>query len=117
MLSREQNILINILGLDYLKAGNEIRINCPFCGNDNKKMYISPKGVYHCFVCGESGGSLVSFLSKYYNESFVEIKHRLKQNNIADYEDFSNKFSDSSDQEIANSIISNLVNISKPKVS
>lgn len=116
MLSKEQNILINILGLDYLKAGNEIRINCPFCGNDNKKMYISPKGVYHCFVCGESGGSLLSFFSKYYNESFVEVKHRLKQNNIADYEDFSNKFSDSSDQEIANSIISNLVDISKPKM-
>lgn len=111
MLSREQNILISILNVDYLKAGNEIRINCPFCGNDNKKMYFSSKGMYHCFVCGESGGSLLSFLSKYYGESPIEVKIRLKQEHIANY-GYRNIFT-GNEQDIANGIIADLISSSE----
>lgn len=79
MISRGQQVLLDILRVtDYLEAGNEVRIDCPFCNNTNKKLYISNKGMYHCFVCGVSGGSITGFLADYYKISFYEAKVMLK---------------------------------------
>jgi len=49
--------LLNKLGIDYLEAGEEVRINCLHCEDSKYHLYVNPsKGVFHCFKCGWSGG-------------------------------------------------------------
>jgi len=41
-------------------GGDEIRVNCPFCGNGSNKykMWVNPfkyHGIYHCWSCDKSG--------------------------------------------------------------
>lgn len=36
--------------------GTDLRVDCPHCGDNKKKMYVnSSTGVYHCWRCNESG--------------------------------------------------------------
>jgi DNA primase len=80
MLSRGQSDVLSIIGSsDYLETPDgDIRINCPFCGNDNHKLYVSKGLLYHCWVCDTSGGSLASFVMKYHECSYKEAMTFLK---------------------------------------
>lgn len=48
---------MDALGLEYVHAGgNEIRLNCPFCQNNKKKLWINTvKRIGQCFRCGATG--------------------------------------------------------------
>ncbi len=51
----------------YKEARDELRINCPSCGDDDFKCYVNPlKGVFHCFKCSFSSKKydLFDFVSK-----------------------------------------------------
>lgn len=56
----------------YKEAGEEIRFNCPFCGETKYKLYVhSEKGLWICFKCSEKGNP-VTFVKQYYNVSYIE---------------------------------------------
>ena len=48
---------LSSLGIPHLVTnGGEIRIDCPFCEDKKKHLYMNAqKGVFHCFRCEESG--------------------------------------------------------------
>lgn len=51
----------------YKEARDELRINCPSCGDDDLKCYVNPiKGVFHCFKCSFSSKKhdLFDFVAK-----------------------------------------------------
>src|SRR5437763_17089305 len=63
-------------------AGNETRLNCPFCGEHKHKMYVcnngKKEGQWTCFKCGESGNP-VSFVMKYFMMTYTEATDLLLQ--------------------------------------
>ncbi len=51
----------------YKEAREELRVNCPSCGDDDFKCYVNPtKGVFHCFKCPFSSrrNDLFDFVAK-----------------------------------------------------
>lgn len=47
---------LHYLGIQYKKEADEIRINCLFCGDSKKHLYINPdKKVFKCQKCGAEG--------------------------------------------------------------
>lgn len=57
---------------EHRDAMEEVRFNCPFCGERKHKFYVhKEKGLWICFKCSEKGNPL-SFVMEYYNVSFPE---------------------------------------------
>lgn len=47
---------IESAGKDARRSGNEIVLDCPYCGDRKKHLYFNTtKGVWTCFRCNESG--------------------------------------------------------------
>ncbi|MFH0823858.1 MAG: DNA primase [Pseudomonadota bacterium] len=65
---------------DYLhlkKSGKDYRGVCPFHGDKDPSLYVSPqKQIFYCFGCA-TGGNVFSFLMKIENISFAESVKRL----------------------------------------
>ena len=60
---------------DVVPAGDELRIDCPFCpdGDTNKHLYFSiEKGVCHCFKC-EYAAPAINFVKQVTGLSYREI--------------------------------------------
>jgi DNA primase len=58
--------------VDLKRAGKDFVGVCPFHGDKDPSLYVSPgKGSFYCFGCA-AGGSVFSFLMKIENISFVE---------------------------------------------
>ncbi|MGB9867934.1 MAG: DUF3854 domain-containing protein [Bacillota bacterium] len=51
------DIRLDLLLSQAVPAPNgELRVDCPFCGDRAKHLYVNPeKGLYHCFRCGRGG--------------------------------------------------------------
>lgn len=79
-LSKDQQALVDYLGLNdfNLSGGNQLNFNCPFCDDHRKKMYVSPKGKFICFLCETRGNSIVSFISQLDKISYQEATSALK---------------------------------------
>lgn len=109
MIYQAQQAIIDILGgTDYLEtSGPEIRIDCPFCNHLGKKMYISKNGMYNCFTCDASGGSVLKFIMDYYRISYSQAKEYISNNNLELLNDYSVDANLSADSQI-NSLISSL---------
>lgn len=70
-----------MIGNDYAETGTgEVAVVCPFCDTEKKKMYVSPRGQFICFVCETKGNSVYSFAMQYYQCSFKEAKAMLHEN-------------------------------------
>lgn len=71
------DIKLKVSGINYVCC-------CPFHGDRNPSMSISPRrGVYKCFSCGKGGGSAVSFIMEYKNIDYISaIKEIAKNFNI-----------------------------------
>jgi hypothetical protein len=55
------------------KNGEELRIDCPFCGDHSHHLYFSiEKGVCHCFKC-EYAASTINFVKEVTGLSYKEI--------------------------------------------
>lgn len=81
MMNRLSFTLGDVLSLCGVSHGNTTqKEKCPFCGS--KSMYYdNKKGVYHCFKCDVSGGTL-DFYKRYMNkadnkEAYAEIMKAL----------------------------------------
>ncbi len=58
--------------VDLKKAGKDYRGICPFHGDKDPSLYVSPhKGIFYCFGCA-TGGSVFNFLMKIEGIPFVE---------------------------------------------
>lgn len=59
-------------------AGDNTRFRCPFCGEENYKLYVkNDTGIYQCFHCGTNGNA-ITFLEKYYGYSFRDAKEQVE---------------------------------------
>ena len=82
-MTREQQIIVNCVNEDYQEtATGEVHLDCPFCGEHDKKLYVSPKGQFICFKCESRGNSPISFFMQYYDVSYNEAKEMLKDENF-----------------------------------
>jgi len=72
---------LDALGIEYREqGGEEVRINCPFCGNENYKLWINKtKKVGQCFRCGQ-GGTARYILAKFGAVGEIEDRRELKLN-------------------------------------
>lgn len=63
------------------------KVNCPFHdGDDTASLNISSDGLWHCFGCGEGGGSEVAFAIKYFNIGKPTAQRLInKLNNLPNY--------------------------------
>lgn len=75
-----------VLEESALVNGSELRFNCPFCGEQKQKFYVSahakngyPAGVFQCKHCEESG-NVITFIMKFY-----EIPYRGAKEFLDDY--------------------------------
>ena len=83
-MTREQQIIVNCVNEDYQEtATSEVHLDCPFCGEHDKKLYISPKGQFICFKCESRGNSPISFFMQYYDVSYKEASDMLKDEDFA----------------------------------
>ncbi len=58
--------------MELKRAGKDYRGLCPFHGDKDPSLYVSPqKGIFYCFGCG-TGGSVFNFVMKMENVSFGE---------------------------------------------
>ncbi|MEW6350548.1 MAG: DNA primase [Thermodesulfobacteriota bacterium] len=58
--------------VDLKKAGKDYRGICPFHGDKDPSLYVSPhKGIFYCFGCA-TGGSVFNFLMKIEGIPFAE---------------------------------------------
>ncbi|ATG86346.1 DNA primase [Lactobacillus phage LpeD] len=64
---------------NILYDGDDMRFNCPLCGEQKNKLYVNSDGVYHCFHCAVSGFGAITFLSKYYDVSYSEASRLAKE--------------------------------------
>lgn len=60
-------------------SGNEVRFNCPFCGEENQKLYVQSEDPYlwHCKHCDRHGNP-VQFVMSFYSVPFSEAKDILE---------------------------------------
>lgn len=73
------------------KAGSGLTALCPFHSEKSPSFHVSPdRGIYKCFGCGESG-DIFSFVSKFENSDFPEVKKKLAQKAGVTLTDFSSK--------------------------
>lgn len=80
-----------ILEDSALINGSEMRFNCPFCGEEKQKFYVSlydkhgyPAGVFQCKHCEESG-NVITFIMKFYEIPYSGAKEFLDDwNNDSD---------------------------------
>lgn len=83
-MTREQQIIVNCVNEDYQEtATGEVHLDCPFCGEHDKKLYVSPKGQFICFKCESRGNSPISFFMQYYDVSYKEASDMLKDEDFA----------------------------------
>lgn len=83
-MTREQQIIVNCVNEDYQEtATSEVHLDCPFCGEHDKKLYVSPKGQFICFKCESRGNSPISFFMQYYDVSYKEASDMLKDEDFA----------------------------------
>lgn len=63
-----------------MTARGEIRVCCPFCGDDTKyHCYLNPtENIFHCFRCGASGG-VARFIAWIENRSELEVLDEYRQ--------------------------------------
>ncbi len=69
---REAADIVHIIGesVSLKRQGNTYRGPCPFHNGKDRNFSVSPKlGIYHCFVCHESG-DVFSFLQKRFGMDF-----------------------------------------------
>lgn len=78
-MSATQSVIESLSDGEILYDGEDIRFNCPLCGETKNKLYVSEKGVWHCFHCSESGFGAVSFIMQLYRISFKEAKEVAKE--------------------------------------
>ncbi|MCX5872776.1 MAG: DNA primase [Deltaproteobacteria bacterium] len=65
--------------VELKKAGKDYRGVCPFHGDKDPSLYVSPqKSIFHCFGCAV-GGSVFNFIMRIENLSFVEAAKLLAQ--------------------------------------
>jgi len=65
--------------IELKKAGKDYRGVCPFHGDKDPSLYVSPqKNIFHCFGCAV-GGSVFNFIMRIENLSFVESVKLLAQ--------------------------------------
>ncbi len=65
--------------IELKKAGKDYRGICPFHGDKDPSLYVSPqKNIFHCFGCA-AGGSVFNFIMRIENLSFVESVKLLAQ--------------------------------------
>ena len=71
--------LLDEVAIAKKESGNEIRYNCPFCGEQRQKFYIQSSDPYlwHCKKCDRHGNP-ASFVMSYYSVSFPEAKDMLE---------------------------------------
>lgn len=79
-----QQTIINLTGItNYKEVRQDIALEtCCFCGHSNYKLYIAPNGMYHCWVCGAKGGSLVSFLQRYQGLTYAQARQFVSTHNL-----------------------------------
>lgn len=60
----------------------EIKINCPFCGDNKKQMYLNTaKNKFFCFRCGK-GGSSISLYAQMNHLDFYMALDALKKGTL-----------------------------------
>ena len=65
--------------IELKKAGKDYRGICPFHGDKDPSLYVSPqKSIFHCFGCAV-GGSVFNFVMQIENLSFLEAVKLLAQ--------------------------------------
>ncbi|MFH0960997.1 MAG: DNA primase [Pseudomonadota bacterium] len=65
--------------IELKKAGKDYRGVCPFHGDKDPSLFVSPqKNIFHCFGCAV-GGSVFNFIMRIENLSFVESVKLLAQ--------------------------------------
>ena len=79
---------------EYIKlkrAGSGFTALCPFHSEKSPSFHVSPdRSIYKCFGCGESG-DIFSFVQKFENLDFPQVKKRLAEKAGVVLEDFSSK--------------------------
>ena len=92
MLSKQQNFILAELHnpeFEETSDGMEIHLDCVFCGDYRKKMYINTQGKGICFICGTKFNSVSSFLIQYEHISKKEAMERVKSlNDFASLESY-----------------------------
>lgn len=64
-------------GLVINDAGSQVHINCPFCGDNKRRLYLySNTEQYHCFHCGAHGNA-VSLYARRTCLSYANAYHEL----------------------------------------
>lgn len=84
MLSKQQEFILSELHnpeFEETSDGTEIHLDCVFCGDYRKKLYINSQGKGLCFLCGTKFNSVVSFLTQYEHISHKEALNRIKDLN------------------------------------
>ena len=65
--------------IELKKAGKDYRGICPFHGDKDPSLYVSPqKSIFHCFGCAV-GGSVFNFVMRIENLSFIDAVKLLAQ--------------------------------------
>lgn len=82
MATRAQQMILDLSNTSNFRvseSSQEIYMDCPFCGKQNK-FYISPEGQWICFRCENKGGSVTSFVMQYEGCTYKESRQILKEN-------------------------------------
>ena len=65
-------------GLSVGNTGKTVHINCPFCGESKRRLYLYPDTEqYHCFHCGAHGNA-VSLYARRTGLSYANAYHELE---------------------------------------
>ena len=63
--------------IELKKAGKDYRGVCPFHGDKDPSLYVSPqKNIFHCFGCG-AHGDVIGFAMRHQRWDFVETIQNL----------------------------------------
>lgn len=65
-------------GLNFPDTGGRVHLNCPFCGDQKRRLYLyADTEQYHCFHCGAHGNA-VSLYARRTGLSYANAYHELE---------------------------------------